>query len=45
MRRTFVIILLALLVASPLLSACGKRGSLEHPPGEKSEGTSQYPSR
>jgi len=44
-RRTqkLVLILLVVLMTLPILSACGKKGSLQLPPGEKSDHPRQYP--
>ncbi len=42
MTRKLTYILLVLLIAATTLTACGKRGSLEVPPGEEDQ-QRQYP--
>ncbi len=43
--RKHLLILLILVVALPVLSACGKKGSLKNPEGQKSDFPRKYPSQ
>jgi predicted small lipoprotein YifL len=41
--RKWILTLLVVLMTLPILSACGKKGALEIPPGEKSDYPRKYP--
>ncbi|MBT3989475.1 MAG: hypothetical protein HON14_06365 [Rhodospirillaceae bacterium] len=41
--RKWIFALLVVLMTLPMLSACGKKGKLEPPPGEKSDYPREYP--
>ncbi|MDP6175166.1 MAG: hypothetical protein QGF09_13460 [Rhodospirillales bacterium] len=43
--RKHLLILLILVVALPVLSACGKKSALKYPEGEKTDYPRQYPSK